>query len=69
MKSSTGDLSSYSKHIAECLIGISGIYVDDIIEAGNPDFQIFTKLTAERFCSKDRIMRDAKFMGMHVSQS
>ena len=44
MKSTTGDLSLYRKHIAERLIGFSGISVDAMIESGCLEFQTLLNL-------------------------
>eukprot|EP00171_Calliarthron_tuberculosum_P008498 IDg8498t1 len=63
-----GDPSLYTKHICQRLTGIAGVYVDDLIQAGDPEFREFTKRTAKRFDSKPRTYQGAKFMGMEFSQ-
>ena len=68
MKLTTGDLSLYAKHIAGQLVGLSGVYIDDLIEAGTKEFSNYTKQTGQRFDAKTRKMGAAKFMGMEFSQ-
>ena len=68
MKPTTGDLSLYVKHISGQLSGLSGVYVDDLIEAGSKEFSNFTKQTGQRFDAKARKLGNAKFMGMEFSQ-
>lgn len=42
----TGDLSLYPKHIGKRLIGLSGVYVDDLIETGSPELKRFAENTS-----------------------
>ena len=68
MKPTTGGLSLYAKHIAGQLSGLSGVYVDDLIEAGSKEFSNFTEQTGQRFDVKCRQIGRAKFMGMEFNQ-
>ncbi len=38
-----GDLSLYSRHIADRLSGLSGVYVDDTLQAGDKSFQLWAE--------------------------
>lgn len=69
MKPGTGDLSLYSKHIGERLMGVSGVYVDDLIETGSESFKRFTETTGKRFEAKSRVHGAGTFMGMQFIQS
>lgn len=64
MKNTTGDLSLYKKHIAGRLVGISGVYVDDIIVTGSQEFRNFTARTNQAFDSKYACVGNVSFMGV-----
>lgn len=64
-----GDQSLYCKHIAERLVGMSSVFVDDLLEAGYYDFQEFTECTGRRFDSLQRKYGSARFIGMEFDQA
>ena len=68
MRPTTGDLSLYAKHIAGRLSELSGVYVDDLIEAESEEFSNFTKQTGQRVDAESREIGKAKFMGMEFNQ-
>ena len=49
MKPTAGDLSLCVKHISGQLSDLSGVYVDDLVEAGSTEFSTFTKQTSQIF--------------------
>lgn len=69
LKATIGDPSLYAKHIAERLVGLSGVYFDDLLQTGIKEFKEFTEKTALRFISKTRIDGKGNFMGMRLEQS
>eukprot|EP00171_Calliarthron_tuberculosum_P018036 IDg18036t1 len=64
-----GDLSLYTKHLAGRICGLSGVYVDDLLQTGNSGFKRLTELTGRRFDSTQRKFMGSKFMGMDFRQA
>ncbi len=69
MLPSDGDLILYSSHTGDRLIGLSGVYVDDTLQAGDRDFQEWTRRTSEKFDATPRQSWKGKFAGMDFGQS
>jgi Reverse transcriptase (RNA-dependent DNA polymerase) len=67
MKSTTGDMSFFYKHIGNNLVGLTGTYVDDSLLAGNLEFEKLTKTTMDKFESRDREMDNTKFAGVNIT--
>lgn len=64
-----GDLSLYTKHIEERIMGLSGVYVDDTIRTGDERFKKWAQKTSEKYQASARKISSAKFDGMDFTQS
>jgi hypothetical protein len=51
------------------LIGLSGVYVDDMLRCGTPDFLRDSKTTSRIFDATPETMRTAKFAGVNLRQT
>lgn len=60
------DSSLYARHRGKELIGISGLQVDDCLNAGNKEFEELTKLTLRKFESKPRVYSNFDFFGTQI---
>lgn len=67
MEKAVSDVSLYFRFENGKLIGITGNYVDDNINAGNDKFQKESKITLEKFESKPRTFDTFSFFGTQVS--
>lgn len=67
MQQASLDISLFYKHDGATIQGISGMYVDDGIHAGNDVFVEECNKTQARFKSKPRNFDNFKFSGMVVS--
>ena len=65
MKPQIGDLSLFTKHVQNQLLGLSGIYVDDAINCGPPQFLKEGEMTASKFESKPPVFDEFNFTGMY----
>ena len=68
MTHTTGDLSLFFKVIHDELSGITGAYVDDTIGAGTPAFENTSRLTEQRFQSKEREFDSITFAGIEIDR-
>jgi hypothetical protein len=63
------DPSLYFRSIANRLIGLSGVYVDDMLRCGTPDLRRDPKTTSRIFDATPETMRTAKFAGVNLRQT
>jgi hypothetical protein len=63
------DPSLYFRSIGNRLIGLSGVYVDDMLHCGTPDFLRDSKTTSRIFDATPKTMRTAKFAGVNFRQT
>lgn len=67
MKSTIGDPALYTKvDSKERILGISGYYVNDSLNAGRVDFQYLTEKTFEMFESKPRVYDSFDVFGSQI---
>ena len=68
MKQTEGDFSLFFYHIGQKLAGLSGTYVDDILRAGNKEFNDYsTKITHSAFDAKNPMYNEFTFTGLQLS--
>jgi hypothetical protein len=60
------DPSLCFRSIGNRLIGLSGVYVDDMLRYGTPDFLRDSKTTSRIFDATPETMRTAKFAGVNL---
>lgn len=60
------DSALYAKFAGGRLIGISGLQVDDCLNAGNKEFEELTNLTFQKFESKLRVYSNFDFFGTQI---
>jgi Reverse transcriptase (RNA-dependent DNA polymerase) len=63
------DPSLYFRSIGNLLIGLSGVYVDDMLRCGTPDFLPDSKTTSRIFDATPETMRTANFAGVNLRQT
>jgi Reverse transcriptase (RNA-dependent DNA polymerase) len=63
------DPSLYFRSLGKRLIGLSGVYVDDMLRCGTPDFLRYSKTTSRIFDATPETMRTAKFAGVNLRQT
>jgi hypothetical protein len=59
----------YFPSVGNRLIGFSGVYVDDMLRCGTPDFPRDLKSTSRIFDATPETMRTAKFAGVNLRQT
>lgn len=68
MESLVSERSLYYKMIGSRLAGLSGVYVDDILRCGTPEFQDAVSVTAEKFDATPAKVDAAKFAGLEFER-
>jgi Reverse transcriptase (RNA-dependent DNA polymerase) len=63
------DPSLHFRSIGNRLIGLSGVYVDDMLRCRTPDFLRDSKTTSRIFDATPETMRTAKFAGVNLRQT
>jgi hypothetical protein len=63
------DPSLSFRSVGNRLIGLSGVYVDDMLRCGTPDFLRDSKSTSRIFDATAETMRTAKFAGVNLWQT
>jgi hypothetical protein len=63
------DPSLYFRSIGNQLIGLSGVYVEDMLRCGTPDFLRDSKTTSRIFDATPETMRTAKCAGAILRQT
>jgi hypothetical protein len=63
------DPSLYFRSVGNRLMGLSGVYVDDMLRCGTPDFLRDSKSTSRIFDATPEMMRTAKFAGVNLRQT
>jgi hypothetical protein len=65
MEPLVADPSLYFRSIGSRLIGLSGVYVDNMLRCGTPDFLRDSESTSRIFDATPETMRTAKFAGVN----
>ena len=68
MDTTCGDLSFFFKRSEVGLEGLSRVVVDDTIQCVTDQFLDHTRQTMDRFKSKERVMDNVVFAGIHIRQ-
>lgn len=69
MEPLTTDPSLYFRRIGDRLVGLSGVYVDDLLRCGTPEFFQLSKATGNIFDSTPETRQKAKFAGVTIHQT
>jgi hypothetical protein len=69
IESLDADPSLYFRSIGNRLIGLSGVYVDDMLRCGTPDFRRDSRTISWIFDANPETMRTAKFAGVNLRQT
>lgn len=64
----TGDLAYFIKVLQGKLTGMVGTDVDDIIAAGNDDYQKESQITGRVFKAKDKVLDSFTFAGINIKK-
>lgn len=67
MRPTVGDQALYTKSQNSKIIGVSGLYVDDSLNAGTLEFEKLTESTLQYFESKPRKSNSFDFYGAHLN--
>jgi hypothetical protein len=62
----TTDSSAWLKTNEDILEGLSGVYVDDVVQAGTPGFDVPTDMLSKEYDTKEKEYGDGRIAGIEL---